>query len=503
LSEEVLDGMHPLVREQIEERQGWHRRILADRTLPTEQQAEAYGELGVLYQGYTLVEPARAAFENARRLNPKDPRWPYYLGHIQWRENQPEAAIGLFEEALELAPGEAPIHVRLGEVLLEQGRLDEADGHFAAAAEAGDNATALFNRGQIASQQGETQKAVDFFQQTLALAPDATSVHAPLAVAYRQLGDVEKAQQHLEQRGEGTVRLKDPWMERPFFLSTTMRQALEAGEALYRNGQFGEALQAYRQATAADPLCTRPRMRLATTLVQMAEAARSVEGQEEVVAGALNEALKQYRIVLQIQPEHPRAHTQMAYLLVQQGQLNRAEEHYRAALEADPDSHATWVSLGNLQLDEGRPADALDAFTTVLAVEPTHPAARLGEARALLGLGRAAEARDRLREGLELLPEDTALAHTLARLLATASDSGVRNPAQALPLAVAVYREQPTALHGETLAMALAAEGKFREAAELQAKLLEQVAGAGDTAYATVLRANLERYRSGQGAVSP
>ncbi len=494
-STEVLDSMVPLVREQIEERQGWHRRILADRTLPTEQQAEAYGELGVLYQAYALVEPAQAAYEEARRLNPQDPRWPYYLGHILWRENQPDDAIAMFATSLELGPGDPATLVRLGEVLMEQGRLAEADQQFAAA----NNATALFNRGQIAAQQGDAQKAVDFLEQALAADPEATSIHTPLAVAYRQLGQEAKAREQLALRGEGTVSLKDPLMERPFFLSNTMRRSFEAGEALHRQGKFGEALQAYQQATAADPLFTRPRMRLATTLVQMAEAARSVKGQEQVVAGALTEALRQYRTVLKINPNQPRAHSQVAYLLLQQGKLPEAEAQYRAALAANPGDHPSWISLGNLQLNLGQPADALEAFTTVLAIESDNPAARLGEARALIQLGRDGEARDRLRRALENLPDDAPLAHTLARLLATSADPTVRDPDNALPLAIAVYRDFPTALHGETLAMALAATGDFPQAIKLQEQLLHKVEGAGDTAYAEILQRNLEQYRAGKG----
>ena len=45
--------------------------------------ADAYGQLGQVYQAYELFDAAEASYENARRLAPRDYRWPHLLGYLR------------------------------------------------------------------------------------------------------------------------------------------------------------------------------------------------------------------------------------------------------------------------------------------------------------------------------------------------------------------------------------------------------------------------------------
>ena len=70
------------------------------------------------------------------------------------------------------------------------------------------------------------------------------------------------------------------------------------------------------------------------------------------------------------------------------------------------------------------------------------------------------------------MPRDGQLAHTLARLLATAPVEQVRNGALALRLALTVYEVKQTYDTGETVAMAHAELGDFESAIEMQRGLV-------------------------------
>ena len=56
-------------------------------------------------------------------------------------------------------------------------------------------------------------QAVTLLEEALTLAPDATVVHYPLALAYRGLGNPAKADEHLRLRGEVEPTPADPLLE--------------------------------------------------------------------------------------------------------------------------------------------------------------------------------------------------------------------------------------------------------------------------------------------------
>lgn len=69
---------------------------------------------------------ARARFEAARRLDPRDPRPVFYLGEVAFREARYAEAEPLFREAVRLRATMAEAHAELGATLRELGRRDDA-----------------------------------------------------------------------------------------------------------------------------------------------------------------------------------------------------------------------------------------------------------------------------------------------------------------------------------------------------------------------------------------
>ena len=104
---------------------------------------------------------------------------------------------------------------------------------------------------------------------------------------------------------------------------------------------------------------------------------------------------------------------------------------------------------------------------------------------------------------MRALPDDPRPAHQLARLLATARDDSVREGRLALQLAQKHLEQSRSAVHAETVAMALAEIGDFEEAVRLQRTLIEQAEEATDSRFVDRLRENLERYERAEPSRRP
>ncbi len=127
----------------------------------------------------------------------------------------------------------------------------------------------------------------------------------------------------------------------------------------------------------------------------------------------------------------------------------------------------------------GRYADALALYRDAASQAPAELWPRLGEARSLAALGRYPAARTALESALQAFPENPAARLALARLLVTAPDAAVRDPARSLGIARELLSAGFTPQRAETVALALAENRRYPEAAETQRRA---IAKAGDEA---------------------
>jgi hypothetical protein len=114
-----LDQVDRAVREQFDgiwdelqaAEAGSHSRV--DR-------AEVWGTLGKWFHIYRYASSAVVCYEDARRLDPTNPRWPYYLGLVSEESGDLEEARDQYATAVELAPKNVEVRIRLGDLALRQ-----------------------------------------------------------------------------------------------------------------------------------------------------------------------------------------------------------------------------------------------------------------------------------------------------------------------------------------------------------------------------------------------
>ena len=89
--------------------------------------AIGWGKLGALLRSFEFRAEARRCFEVAARLDPKDPRWPCFLG-VMLAAESPAEAVTRLQRSVALSGNEFEMpRLRLARLLAESGRADEAE----------------------------------------------------------------------------------------------------------------------------------------------------------------------------------------------------------------------------------------------------------------------------------------------------------------------------------------------------------------------------------------
>ncbi len=199
-------------------------------------------------------------------------------------------------------------------------------------------------------------------------------------------------------------------------------------------------------------------------------------------------------------PSNARARSNLASVLIDQGRPAEAEPLLREAIRLKPDYPDAYANLGVAYVVVGRSQDALPLFERAVALAPEYVAVWRNYGEALASVGRFADAARAFRKVLPSSPDDPDLLESLAWILATAPDAGVRDGKAAMDLA-----RHAAELSGEaapnvldTLAAAYAENGQFAEAAAMAERALALARGAGPSDLIPQLEFRLQLYRGGQ-----
>jgi len=124
------------------------------------------------------------------------------------------------------------------------------------------------------------------------------------------------------------------------------------------------------------------------------------------------------RAAIEVFPEGPDGWEWLGNVHLERGELEIALECYKEATERGPELYRPRHNYAAALLFTGKPAAALDQLTILERYHPLTADAANVAVTALIDLGRWDEAGERLIEGLNLYPDDGALAKLAARLLA-------------------------------------------------------------------------------------
>jgi tetratricopeptide (TPR) repeat protein len=205
-------------------------------------------------------------------------------------------------------------HNNIGNVLFEQGKLDDAVFHFRKALEIKpDYAECYYNLGNVLVQKGQIEDAILQFRRASELKPDYADPKNNLGNIFFQKGQFDEAIVSYQSASD-----IDP---------ANFKILVNLARALDRKGQFARAIAEYEKAIEIDPNIAEVRFYLGNALSRV---------------GQTDEAIDQYQEALKIAPNYAEAHNNLGIAYGEKGNLGAAITQFQEALRLKPNfSEAT------------------------------------------------------------------------------------------------------------------------------------------------------------------
>ena len=162
------------------------------------------------------------------------------------------------------------------------------------------------------------------------------------------------------------------------------------GIELADRGWLDEAIKEFKKAIELDPNSAHAHDNLAT-----------VYSEKKLY----REALREYLTALELEPDSATAHYNLACFLATHGQ-EMAVEEYKEAIEHDPEYPDAHLNLGMTYADMDKREEAVAEFKTAIELDPADPLARHELAAMLMDDGDYRQAIAQLNEVVRLEPEN-------------------------------------------------------------------------------------------------
>lgn len=453
-----LKRLDQQVAEQIISFQQSFIDLLARADASDAELVNGYGMLGQLYHAYEMFGSAENCYLNSIHLTPEEYSWYHLLASVYQKVGRLSEAAQNYKSVREIQPDYVASAANLGFIYIQLNQLDDARKEFQSALRLSpDSPAAHYGLGQIALSEKNYPEAIKRFQTALEHVPAANRVHYSLAMAYRGIGDLEKAKSHLTQQGIVGIRPIDPLVDSLKSLIQGERVHFIKGRMAFSAGRFKEAADLFAKAVKARPQSVRARVNLGVSLAKI----------EDVDA-----AIAEFRSAINYDSKNPNAHFNLGVQLFNRKEYLHAIEHFETVLRINPEDISSAHQLARAFVKIGSEDKALARLLSIRELAAENEPIVLLMSRLLIHFERYHDALSLLSKANTDYPERGLTAHELARLLAACPDTSLRDGQRAVDLALRVFQSQKTPIHAETLALALAESGRCEEAANVQRQLI-------------------------------
>jgi tetratricopeptide (TPR) repeat protein len=352
----------------------------------------AWGRLGMAFDVHGFTDSAMRCFAEAERLDPHDAAWSYYQGLIQIPNNPGAAATKLHRSAELCGPFPEAPRLRLGLLLLAEGDLTRAEGHFQDVLRHDhDNARAHFGLARAASARGDWQTAREQVSHCLVDPTTRKAARMLLAQVLERLKDPAAAEAYRQAAGHDDQSWPDPFVLEASRLQTGLKTLLVRAGILLEQGHVTESIAIGKQAVKEYPDAAPAWVRLGEALLRQGD----LVGSQTALSNAIR-----------IEPLSIEAYFYLGSAANLREDYSEAAFWYRKAVEIKPDYARAYYALGACLARREELAAAIEALRQAIGCQPD-----LIEARTLLGeqlakVGKTDEAVAQMRLALKLKPND-------------------------------------------------------------------------------------------------
>jgi len=377
------------------------------------------------------------------------------------KKGQYAAAIPEWIKAVAMSPGDAHALNNFGQTLARAGKTESAIAEFRKAIEAKPNYPEAQNNLAFAlAGAGRPNEAIEHYRLAIEGNPGYVEAHSNLGRALTEQGHMSEAIEQFQQ----ALTINPEYAEAHNYL----------GFAMATENRLDEAVGEYRRAIESDPKYADAYNNLGAALARQ---------------GKMDEAIVDLSKAVELDPAFASAESNLGHALLAKDNVNEAIPHLNRALELGPESADLHIDLGAALAEKGQIDEAIPHFEQALRILPNEVEAHSYLGMALVMKGRGTEGLAHWRQVLKREPDNLQVLNDTAWLLATSSDSTLRNGNEAISLAehaVQLTSAREPALLG-TLAAAYAEAGEFDKAIELEQRATDLAIQQGNTRLATAL----------------
>jgi tetratricopeptide (TPR) repeat protein len=327
----------------------------------TPRSVEVWGKLAMVLHAHGFYHQALVCYGVAADLDATDPRWPYFQGLIVMRGDDPLAAIPYLEKAADLTPADSLPTAKLAELLMTQGRFDEAAGRYARVLKEDPTSPyAHLGLAQLAMTRQQYKEALRYAD-SIANHPIFRKRASALRIAaYQRLGDEAAA----DAERKRMLALPDdaPWpdagLEQVDRLQVGLNARLKEVSHLAQRGQLDLAVTLLKSTVAAYPKSHTALGFLVKGIGDLKDYAGAEDAFQKAIALAqpldkaehwfyvglyrqeqrkFKEAAEAYLATVELRPQDAEAHFSLGECLQASGDRKGAAEAFRQALRHRPD----------------------------------------------------------------------------------------------------------------------------------------------------------------------
>ena len=452
-----ISPLKPAERKAIEQARAKVDALLLSVNTDTKQLASEYGKLGNQYLTHDLFTSADACYNNAIKLAPGHFPWAYYSAYLAQQDGNMQLALPRFKLASELDPEYLPARYRLAQVSLELNRLDEANALFSQLLSDTEFKAAAHNGlGQVFLMKQEYTSAAEHFTLALELAPEANSIHYPLALSLRAAGNEQLAKQHLQQYGKREIEINDRLVDALEALKDPASRHFVAAMSAVLRKEYVNAISEFKDGLEYEPGNTAARTSYARVLYLNNDKEKSREQLNQVIAQKPDKTLALFLLAL---------------LNDESGKKKEAAELYSRVIQLDPAHEGAHFYLGNYYMHNKDYTNASKHYETVIQNNERNIPAHIFNLVARMGSGASDKELYALSQQItDRIPNMFTIKRIQILLLALSNNKDVRNNVQAKNMAEQMYKLAHYPVNLELLALTTASAGDFDLAAQQMQK---------------------------------
>jgi predicted TPR repeat methyltransferase len=251
-------------------------------------------------------------------------------------------------------------------------------------------------RGRGLLKSGETQAALEWFEDKLKSQGNTPQLIHGAALCHLALDDIETAYRLLTQTTQVMPDYAPAWAE--------------LGSMACQKEAYKEAARYYEHAARIQP--TREnRVNLAYCLS---------------ASDRVGSARKLYKILLAQYPNDPLIHNNLGKLYERIGEFDNACVHLRRSVELQPDATTPHCNMGKALLALGNLQEAIVEFETAIAIESNNYEAHFGRGQTLIELGKPEAAITAFQSVLDVKPDHELAKYCIASLGGKVTSEQVR-----------------------------------------------------------------------------